>query len=769
MIIRTGDILTEVSLNVNEMAFKVDEEDQGFIFEILRSKIYKNAIGAICREISSNSRDANRETLRGHVPIKIIIHDDMSFGGYSSMHIEFSDDGPGISPDRMTNVFCRYAKSTKRDDNTQTGGFGLGAKTPFAYTDMFTIITRCEGVKYTYSAYIDESRRGKIALISSEQVPDEENGTSILVPMRPSDRRQFETETVYYTQLWDVRPEIVNFRYSEYADNTIIKEVDMDGVRTLHLKNYGKESSHLMLIDGIPFPIDMEQVPGFKGLNRYTYDDNRCIAFCVGAGEMDIAVNRESLQYTEDAIKTIRDFVERYGEIMKADLIKYINEASSYFHACCRGLVVINTEAVYLQRFNETITMLGDMHEAIQWQNAAYPNSMSYKTLLYNGRPLRRDYAWKQLKISRVCLSDNGNVSYSKPIDIQIKHFATKLPVYMMDLVSRSRARTMVMLESHGPFWLIAPRAAVTVRSQFVSDAEYADSMAARDIEIGADIASLLDLQPPVRSYSAFVMPKTVPTADKIDKSKISEVCAMRFVPKNMSIVYSFDKRRLQCAPKLGIVERNSDGSYESVSHKYIAIQVTKLVSWRVPLTDDIVKAAMFCSMNPEFTLVLHLERNKKRFAECLSPADVAGEIDLSAVKNCMNYNYIEEILDVADNENLDSLRVDKINAAIKTLKRYKRLLWNKYRTMRGMLAYMKTDEAQTILKGYAVSVDDKLLRVAASLSDAMKRYPLLQYMSVRYADSNKQAMIKDYIEAMDLMLAEKEKQQVINQQTQII
>ena len=77
------------------------------------------------------------------------------------------DFGPGISPDRMSNIFIQYTASTKRDDNVQTGGFGLGAKTPFAYSNSFVIVTVMNGIKYQYNCYIDETKVGKLALTVS--------------------------------------------------------------------------------------------------------------------------------------------------------------------------------------------------------------------------------------------------------------------------------------------------------------------------------------------------------------------------------------------------------------------------------------------------------------------------------------------------------------------------------------------------------------------------------------------------------------------------
>ena len=59
----------ESSGDMQEHFFSI--QDQGMIFDILRSKMYSNPILAICREITSNARDAHREIGRPDLPIQI--------------------------------------------------------------------------------------------------------------------------------------------------------------------------------------------------------------------------------------------------------------------------------------------------------------------------------------------------------------------------------------------------------------------------------------------------------------------------------------------------------------------------------------------------------------------------------------------------------------------------------------------------------------------------------------------------------------------------
>src|SRR4051812_44480427 len=121
-----------IESNLSGEDFNFSISQNRIIFEILRSKMYANPTGSLIREISSNALDANNEAGNSHIPITISLPGD---------YLIIKDDGPGISPDRMENVFCVYGESTKRDTDELMGGYGLGGKSIFAYSDTFYIET----------------------------------------------------------------------------------------------------------------------------------------------------------------------------------------------------------------------------------------------------------------------------------------------------------------------------------------------------------------------------------------------------------------------------------------------------------------------------------------------------------------------------------------------------------------------------------------------------------------------------------------------------
>ncbi|MDD5649429.1 MAG: ATP-binding protein [Candidatus Nanoarchaeia archaeon] len=314
---------TEVvtSQQFTEFEFGIKSADMGLVLEILRSKLYSNPIGAICREIASNARDANRES-ENNVPIEIAINS--SVISMSDMTISFRDYGPGISPERMADVFVNYGSSTKRESDEYTGGFGLGAKTPFSYTDNFTIETIVAGIKYTYVAAIEEGRKGKIYCVNTEETQDNQ-GTTIIVPVKPSDRNLFEIEVYKATIFWDMRPVYKNFK-TRIEDNGF--NIMHDDENFLFVEQSFLSSGYGLLLDGIYYPIS-SNIMDFASNTVYGY----LFVFKFKLGELTISANRETLQYDEKTKIAINKRFVEFINMCKSIYEKQFKENKTWLEA----------------------------------------------------------------------------------------------------------------------------------------------------------------------------------------------------------------------------------------------------------------------------------------------------------------------------------------------------------------------------------------------------------------------------------------------------
>jgi len=148
--------------------------DASTIIGILRNKLYSHPLRTAIQEYISNARDAHREIGVEDVPIEITVPNKEK----NLFWFKVRDFGPGISPNRIADVFVKYGGTTKTSDDGQTGGFGIGAKSAWAYTTEFFITTFIGGKEARYCASINDNHNGTLTELGSNPTT-EPDGTEI--------------------------------------------------------------------------------------------------------------------------------------------------------------------------------------------------------------------------------------------------------------------------------------------------------------------------------------------------------------------------------------------------------------------------------------------------------------------------------------------------------------------------------------------------------------------------------------------------------------
>ena len=121
----------------------------GKAFDLLSSGIYSNKPLAIIRELACNAQDSHIEA-NNPEPIEIHVPNNLE------PWLSVKDNGIGLSHNDVLNLYSTYFESTKQNTNDLTGTFGIGSKSPFAYTSKFTVISSFNKIKRTYICYIEE-------------------------------------------------------------------------------------------------------------------------------------------------------------------------------------------------------------------------------------------------------------------------------------------------------------------------------------------------------------------------------------------------------------------------------------------------------------------------------------------------------------------------------------------------------------------------------------------------------------------------------------
>jgi hypothetical protein len=154
-------------------------------FEVLSNAMYSNKPLAVAREVLCNAWDSHIVSDVRHLPVKVDITEDK---------MTFRDYGAGIPHDLIHQIFCVYGNSTKGNDGNQTGGFGLGSKAPFAYSEHFTVTNHHAGLKTVHAISRGSARtQGKPDRRVIVSVPTTETGIEVMVPLKTAqDKFLFE-------------------------------------------------------------------------------------------------------------------------------------------------------------------------------------------------------------------------------------------------------------------------------------------------------------------------------------------------------------------------------------------------------------------------------------------------------------------------------------------------------------------------------------------------------------------------------------------------
>lgn len=295
MILNNAPVNEAVLSNVGEIGeFRIRNSAKAF--SILSSGLYANKIKAIVRELSCNAVDSHVAAGNADTPFEVHIPNSLE------PHFSIRDFGTGLTHEQVSQIYTTYFESTKTNSNAFIGALGLGSKSPFSYTDNFTVTAIKDGTKGIYSAFINGEGVPSIALMMTEQT-DEPSGVEVKFSVNERyDFSKFKEEAASVYRYFKVQPTIkgcADFRITprEYDTIDLIPGVNV-------YKESGRYNTPSRAIMGnIAYPIE---VPNATQLGELAGLLNCGLEIHFGIGEVDFQASREGLSYipqTVDAIK----------------------------------------------------------------------------------------------------------------------------------------------------------------------------------------------------------------------------------------------------------------------------------------------------------------------------------------------------------------------------------------------------------------------------------------------------------------------------------
>ena len=292
MLLNTAPANEAILSNVGEIGdFKIKASAKAF--NILSSGLYANKIRAVIRELSCNAVDSHVAAGKSDTPFDVHLPNTME------PWFAIRDYGTGLTHEQVTSIYTTYFESTKTDSNDFIGALGLGSKSPFSYTDNFTVTAIKDGKKGIYSAFINGEGVPSIALMMQEET-DEPAGVEIKMSVNDQyDYSKFRDEARIVYTYFKLRPVVTG--YKEFKFNEVNYD-STDIVPGVHSCQGGRS---VAVMGNIAYPIDIPNADKVLGDLRSLLGCGLEMHFAIG--ELDFQASREGLSYIPSTIEAIKN------------------------------------------------------------------------------------------------------------------------------------------------------------------------------------------------------------------------------------------------------------------------------------------------------------------------------------------------------------------------------------------------------------------------------------------------------------------------------
>lgn len=314
----------QVTVSAGETAsFK--SSHTGKLVGMLFSGLYENKPQSILRELWSNALDAHASVGRAHVPF------DVTFPTVFESVFRVRDYGPGMSHEMIMTDYIDPGYSSKEETNDEVGKFGIGSKSPFSYTDVYTLISY-DGTEARHYSIIDMGQGEYTANLMATTPDTSPSGIEVTFPIDTGDVRAFRKAAQRVSYGFEVKPNVLNDdEFEGWVDLPVV--TDGDGWKLLNgaLEGYGGTAYAKM--GCVLYPINVEALDNLSSDEAAFLQSTVIIDFPVG--DLEITPSRESLSYgrNEPTAKSITNRVRTIvSEVVDGILADY-EKCATYWDA----------------------------------------------------------------------------------------------------------------------------------------------------------------------------------------------------------------------------------------------------------------------------------------------------------------------------------------------------------------------------------------------------------------------------------------------------
>lgn len=184
--------------NVQPSAMTADASKMAKLYFMISSTLYTDKFMSIIRELCSNARDSHAEAGKLDTPFTIIAPTLLD------PRLIIGDVGTGIDYPKAKKTILMFLGSTKDEDDEERGfmaddaigGWGIGAKSPRAYTSTYQVIMRLDGIETAVQVFDQKGMPQEVAMYTEKT--SKPNGLEFIVPIKPADVPEWRRKVVEY-------------------------------------------------------------------------------------------------------------------------------------------------------------------------------------------------------------------------------------------------------------------------------------------------------------------------------------------------------------------------------------------------------------------------------------------------------------------------------------------------------------------------------------------------------------------------------------------
>lgn len=282
--------------------------DSPHLFLVLSDGLYADKVSSVLREIGCNAMDAHIAAGKPDLPFEVKLPSAFERTFY------IKDFGVGLDEEEIRRIYVQYGKSTKQQSEEETGCFGLGSKSPFAYTlktretatDGFTVEAVKAGIKRIFVCHLDDIGSPAVSKIyEGPASSDWTSGVKVSFAVQAEDISEFHRKAQDVFSWFKVRPNIIGAPVKLNAN-----EYELQGS---FFKYTGGELSSSVVMANVRYPLENELLADNTPTHLREMVRAGIVLF-VPNGTVLMAPSRERLQQTERTKKGIREWLEKAYE-----------------------------------------------------------------------------------------------------------------------------------------------------------------------------------------------------------------------------------------------------------------------------------------------------------------------------------------------------------------------------------------------------------------------------------------------------------------------